>query len=141
MFYTKSKLPGGRTVKTEITDESVFTKCPECGREIPVDLAEILFDGEGDLFSTHIICSRCTAKRSDAVTAPLTYDGLVWLEHVLSHSGYEDEIPALLDAFSADALEDLNPDEYSDFGNALAKMVIGARRDDCSFGGKERRDG
>ncbi|GHU53456.1 hypothetical protein FACS1894132_05660 [Clostridia bacterium] len=76
MFYTKTKLPTGRTVKTEITDENVFTKCPECGCELPVDLAEILSDGESDLFSTSIICSRCTAKRTQS---HLRESATIWL--------------------------------------------------------------
>ena len=43
MFYIKTKLPDGKTVKTDVTDENVFTRCPECGKEIGVDLAELFF--------------------------------------------------------------------------------------------------
>ena len=48
MFYIKTKLPDGKPVKTEVTDENVFTRCSECGKEISVDLAELFSDGNGD---------------------------------------------------------------------------------------------
>ena len=46
MFYIKTKQHSGKMVSTEITDENVFTRCPECGREMPVDLAEIFADAK-----------------------------------------------------------------------------------------------
>ena len=45
------------TITTELTDENVFTHCPECGKEIAIDLYEIFFDG-GDLFGTSVYCSK-----------------------------------------------------------------------------------
>jgi hypothetical protein len=132
MFYTKSKLPGGRTVRTEITDENVFTRCAECGCELPIDIVEILSDGESDLFSTSIVCSRCTVKKQRPcaidprdVKVPITYDGIVWLAYILSRSGYCEKIRSLFRQFQIDCLEDLSPEEYTDFGNALAKMATG----------------
>ena len=32
MFYIKTRKPNGKTIRTEITDENVFTRCPDCGR-------------------------------------------------------------------------------------------------------------
>ncbi|HBL84717.1 MAG: hypothetical protein A2Y17_11335 [Clostridiales bacterium GWF2_38_85] len=126
MFYIKSKLLGGGTVKTEITDENVFTRCQKCECELPVDLVEILSDGESDLFSTSFICSRCTTKKvTDEVIVPIIYDGIVWLENILVRSGYGEEIQYLYDSFHINSLEDLRPEEYNEFGNALAKMAIG----------------
>lgn len=55
MFYTKSKLPGGRTVKIELTDKNVFINCSECGCELPLALT--------DEFMTDILCSRCEEKK------------------------------------------------------------------------------
>ena len=50
MFYIKTELPDGKTVKTEVTDENVFTRCPGCGDEVSVDLAELFSDSESDLY-------------------------------------------------------------------------------------------
>lgn len=90
MFYIKTKLPSGKTVKTEITDENVYTRCPECGREIPVDLAKVFSDGEGDLFSTSIICSACTKKRVEqrerTESIPVTINDLTLFSDMLRHS-------------------------------------------------------
>ena len=63
MFYLKTQMPNGGVAKTEITDENVYTRCPDCGRELPVDLVEVFSDGKGDLYSTSIICSACTKQR------------------------------------------------------------------------------
>lgn len=62
MFYVKTSF-GYTDVVTEIHDDNVFTRCPECGSELNVDLAEVFADGESDLESTSIICSACTKKR------------------------------------------------------------------------------
>lgn len=61
MFYVKQDF-GYAEVKTEITDENVFTICPECGRELNVDLVELFRDGESDLCSTSVLCSVCSKK-------------------------------------------------------------------------------
>lgn len=87
MFYIKTKLPDGKTVKTDVTDENVFTRCPECGKEISVDLAELFFDGNGDLYSSAVICEGCTAKRMKKFKhfkdINITADGLALLSEVL----------------------------------------------------------
>jgi hypothetical protein len=61
MFYVKQNF-GYAEVTTEITDENVFTRCPECDKEIAVDLVELFSDGEGDLFSTTCLCRECSKK-------------------------------------------------------------------------------
>ena len=133
MFYTKSRLPGGGRVKTEITDGNVFTKCSVCGRELPVDLAEILSDSEGDLFSTSVVCSRCSerkldtpAGKSESLPASLTHDGLIWLVRTLVRFGYADEIQELYDLYRVDGPEDLSAAECAGFGSALVRRAIGA---------------
>lgn len=62
MFYVKTSF-GYADVVTEIHCDNVFTRCPECGSELNVDLAEVFSDGDADLESTSIICSACTKKR------------------------------------------------------------------------------
>ena len=51
MFYVKSQLDESTTLLTEITDENVFTRCPDCGQEVSVDLNDVIDDeGQLDLF-------------------------------------------------------------------------------------------
>ncbi|BDF57486.1 hypothetical protein CE91St36_03030 [Christensenellaceae bacterium] len=63
MFYVKQKISEDAEIRIDITDENVFAICPECGKEISVDLADIFSDGEGDLFGTSVFCEACTKKR------------------------------------------------------------------------------
>jgi hypothetical protein len=62
MFYVKTQLNEETTLTTEITDENVFTRCPRCGSEIGIDLADILSDGDGDLLGTAVLCNVCARK-------------------------------------------------------------------------------
>ena len=61
MFYTKTSI-GNTTIETEINDETVFTRCPLCGKEIPIDLDEHFAAGNFELCSTTIFCSSCTER-------------------------------------------------------------------------------
>jgi hypothetical protein len=62
MFYVKTSF-GYADVITEIHDDNVFCHCPECGAEVAVDIADVFRDGEGDLYSTSILCDKCTNAR------------------------------------------------------------------------------
>ena len=62
MFYVKTQLTEETTLTTEITDENVFTRCPGCGDEVSVDLAELFSDGESDLYGTAVYCEECSRK-------------------------------------------------------------------------------
>lgn len=62
MFYVKTKINEETTITTELTDENVFTICPECGKEFEIDLYDV-FSNDGDLYSTAIYCTECSAKR------------------------------------------------------------------------------
>lgn len=64
MFYVKTKINEGTEIRTEITDENVFTVCPQCGQEHAVDLSEIFSDGHSDLFGTAVYCRKCGDEHS-----------------------------------------------------------------------------
>ena len=127
MFYLKTKLANGKVVKTDITDENVFTCCPECGRELPIDLVEVFADGEGDLFTTSIICSACTKKRTgkrrhtDGIT--ITVDGLALLSEVLCQAGYGEQVYNLFDVYEIEAVQALVPEQYEEFADALMALA------------------
>lgn len=59
MFYIKVN---GQ--KKEITTRNVYTLCPECGKEIPVDLTSIIIPGEFDFESTRLLCEKCSAAHA-----------------------------------------------------------------------------
>ena len=62
MFYVKEQLNDAMEVSIEINDENVFCRCPRCGTEIQVDLAEVFADEEIDLFGTAVLCDSCSRK-------------------------------------------------------------------------------
>ena len=62
MFYVKERVNDSMEISIEITDENVFTHCPMCGFEVSVDIAEILSDGESDLYGTAVFCDGCSKK-------------------------------------------------------------------------------
>lgn len=115
MIYTKSKLPGGRSIKIELTDENVFTNCSECGCELPLALT--------DEFMTDILCSRCEEKR---MTLEPTFDGILWLVSILVRSRFSVDVMGLFDQFDIDDLDKLPPCEYTEFGDALARIIMKA---------------
>ena len=129
MFYIKTKLPDGKMVKTDVTDENVFTHCPECGKEISIDLAELFSDGNGDLYSSAVICEGCMAKRikkyKHLKDINITADGLALLSEVLIEAGYGEEIQVILSGYDADDLKGLPEELYYDFAAALSDLATG----------------
>ena len=128
MFYIKTKQHSGKMVSTEITDENVFTRCPGCGREMPVDLAEIFTDGEGDLFSTKIFCAACTKASAEDRLSPkdakLATDGITVLANVLRKAGYWRELSALFDQFEIEDMCELEPNQLRPFSDALTSLAV-----------------
>lgn len=66
MYYVKSKINGSE-IKIEINDESVFTRCIQCGKEMQVDIVEeIKSNPDFDLYGTGCFCSpECSDKFDD----------------------------------------------------------------------------
>ena len=128
MFYIKTKQHSGKMVSAEITDENVFTRCPECGREMPVDLAEIFADGEGDLFITQVFCAACTTgstkRRLSFEETKTTTDGVIVLANVLRKAGYWRELSALYDQFEIEDMRELEPDQLRPFSDALTSLAV-----------------
>lgn len=70
MFYVKTQLGANTAIVTEITDENVFTRCPDCGTEIGIDLNDVI-DGDGqlDLYGLGVCCPECSRARWKAAHA------------------------------------------------------------------------
>ena len=58
MFYIKVN---GQ--KKEITARNIYTLCPECGKEIQVDLTELIQPGEFDLEASRVLCGKCSRSK------------------------------------------------------------------------------
>lgn len=55
----------GKTIVFELDGEEMLeTHCPVCGRKHAISLGEALSGGEFDLYSTHVYCFECSAKRA-----------------------------------------------------------------------------
>ena len=63
VFYVKEKINDSMEISIEINDENVFCTCPKCGKEVRVDLVEVL--EEGDLVSTQVSCNTCSETMRD----------------------------------------------------------------------------
>ncbi len=48
--------------KLFIESDNVFTQCPRCGKERQIDLADMVIDGELDLYGTAVYCEKCGEK-------------------------------------------------------------------------------
>jgi len=66
MFYVKTSLADGVSATVEITDENVYTRCPDCGSETQIDLADLFSDGEADLYGTAVYCAGCSKHRVES---------------------------------------------------------------------------
>lgn len=60
MFYVKEKVSPSVDVTVELHDDNVFCICPECGREVEIDLVELFGNGESDLYGTSVYCRECS---------------------------------------------------------------------------------
>lgn len=120
MYHIKTKLPGGKVIKTEITDENVYTCCPDCGVEFPVDLLEV-FSSEGDLFSTSIICPECTKKHFEKQKPAM--EDIVLLATALCRLGYSKQVLCLYNKFGIGAIQELEARDYGAYTDALLSAV------------------
>lgn len=64
MFYVKTLISANTAIVTEITDKNVFTRCPDCGAEICIDLNDVIDeDGQLDLYGLGVCCPECSRAR------------------------------------------------------------------------------
>lgn len=63
MFYTKLTLSENSKVITSLSDKNVYSICPKCGKEIRVNLSDVLKEEDTDLHTTGVYCNSCATKR------------------------------------------------------------------------------
>ena len=69
MYYIKFKCPEGRSHLQLITPDNVVCICPECGREVPVDLAKESEEAALNLLVDEVYCEDCRLKAFRQVQA------------------------------------------------------------------------
>lgn len=57
MIYTKTKLKDGTVVCGPVTAKSTYTRCAVCGKEIQMDLRELILAGAQDPYDTEVNCA------------------------------------------------------------------------------------
>lgn len=57
MFYLKHN---GEKVFIEC--DNVYNTCPRCGKEVRVNIQDVLSDGVSDLYGTAVYCQDCAKK-------------------------------------------------------------------------------
>jgi len=62
MFYTKLTLSENSKVITRLSDKNVYSICPKCGKEIQVNLSDVLKEEDTDLHTTCVYCKSCAKK-------------------------------------------------------------------------------
>lgn len=62
MFYTKLRLSENSKVITRLSDKNVYSICPKCGKEIQVNLSDVLKEEDTDLHTTCVYCKSCAKK-------------------------------------------------------------------------------
>ncbi len=77
MFYIKTEIAEGVTLRSEITNKNTFCICPKCGKENHVDLEYLSMElgGEMELYGESAIwCEECIEKtdaaRIESMSAP-----------------------------------------------------------------------
>lgn len=65
-YYVKGTTKAGEPVTLPIEPDSVYTHCPDCGREHTVDIVDLAAAGDFDLYGSAIYCHECADKRRRA---------------------------------------------------------------------------
>lgn len=59
-FIPKLTLSENSKVITRLSDKNVYSICPKCGKEIQVNLSDVLKEEDTDLHTTCVYCKSCT---------------------------------------------------------------------------------
>lgn len=125
MIYTKTKLKDGTVVRGPVTAKSTYTRCAICGKEIQMDLRELIFAGAQDPYDTEVNCAECSAKMMHR--GEINIDTVIRLTAVLKEIGYGMELHGLCEDFEVEDVRALAPEEYEFFVDELLEKVSEVR--------------
>lgn len=83
MLYLKERTGEGRYTVIELTADNVFSVCPICGDEAPVNDFENIITGRDFYFNKSVCCPVCTAKIREKGLAALMDERKEELSHSL----------------------------------------------------------
>lgn len=59
MFYVKANLSPDVTLIAEVHSDNIYTRCPDCGEELQIDLNHLIHDDQIDLEKSSCRCPEC----------------------------------------------------------------------------------
>ena len=125
MIYTKTKLKDGAVVCGPVTAKSTYTRCAVCGKEIQIDLRELILAGAQDPSDTEVNCAECSAKMMHR--GDINIDIVIRLTDVLKDIGYGMELHGLCEDFEVEDVRALVPEEYELFVDELLDRISEVR--------------
>ena len=127
MIYTKTKLKDGAVVHSPVTAKSTYTSCAVCGREIQMDLRELILAKAEDPYNTEVNCTNCSEKMMH--TSNINFNAVTRLTSALKEMGYGAELQKIYDKVGIDDVREITPDECKLFLNDLLNKVLEVRYD------------
>jgi uncharacterized CHY-type Zn-finger protein len=114
MFYVKSGR-GLPEITIPITSNNVYTRCPQCGKEMMADPVDVYQD-ENFHESSSIFCEECVNKLTDSRSnrekkCGYTRDALNSLVSIFRVDGYDKLINGLINAYDYVSIDDMEHDE------------------------------
>lgn len=125
MVYTKTKLKDGTVVCGPVTAKNTYTHCAVCGKEISIDLRELILAKAEDPYETDVNCAECSAKMMHR--GNIDIDVVIRLADVLKDIGYGMELHGLCEDFEVDDIRALAPEEYELFVDELLDKISEVR--------------
>jgi len=63
MFYVKATLSPDITLFTKVQNNTVYTRCPDCGEELQLELNDLIYNDQIDLDEAACYCMDCFCLR------------------------------------------------------------------------------
>ena len=63
MFYVKAKLSPDVILIAKVRNDNIYTRCPDCGEELHIDLNHLIYEDQIDLDESACYCLNCFYKR------------------------------------------------------------------------------
>lgn len=62
MIYVKAPLNENASIDIGIRQDNTYTRCPKCGKEIPINLADFTDEEDFDPTNFDMMCETCSAE-------------------------------------------------------------------------------
>jgi hypothetical protein len=127
MIYTKTKLKDGTAVCSPVTAANTYTHCAKCGKEVKINLQELILAGVADPYDTEVNCSDCTEEMMH--WSDLDMNEVACLVKALKGMGYGAVLQELLDDFDVENVSELFQEECEFFLDDLFDKIAEARHE------------